>query len=92
MPKTPRNWPPAALPRRMDREMAAYYCGISPTTFDLRVRAGALPRPHRDGKRLLWDLREIDRALGEVDGEPGLAASSVDDVSAAEAQALAAIQ
>ncbi len=92
MPKTPRNWPPAALPRRMDREMAAYYCGISPTTFDARVRSGALPGPHRDGKRLLWDLREIDRALGDIDDGRHIAASSGNDVATAEAQAMAAIR
>ncbi|WP_337996185.1 hypothetical protein [Oleispirillum naphthae] len=71
--------------------MAAYYCGLSPTTFDNRVRCGSLPRPHKDGKRVLWDLREIDRALGEVDGSDNGSASSADDVSAAEAQAMAAI-
>lgn len=72
--------------------MAAYYCGISPTTFDVRVKSGTLPPPHRDGKRLLWDLREIDRALGGVDEATGFAASSIEGVSAAEAKALAAIR
>lgn len=81
----------------MDREMAAYYCGLSPNTFDDRVEAGLYPKPYRDGRRLLWDLRELDKALGEADehhldgGNGAGAQSEIDRAAAAEAAALAAI-
>ena len=71
MPKTPRNWPAAALPRRLTREWAAYYCGLSPNTFDRRVAEGVFPGPGDDGK---YDLRlldaAIDRKSGLTDPEP----------------------
>lgn len=79
----------------MDRDMAAYYCGLSPNTFEDRVQSGTMPKPHREGRRLLWDLRELDRALGddptvEID-TTAAAESQSEKVAAAEAAALAAI-
>lgn len=79
----------------MDRDMAAYYCGLSPNTFDMRVKEGRLPKAHQDGRRLLWDIHELDRALGDdhhLDGsrEQG-AQSDSHRAAAAEAAALAAI-
>ena len=74
----------------MDRGMAAYYCGLSPGTFDERIKSGQFPKPHRDGRRLLWDIRELDRAMGDIDAEAETGAESR-DVLDAEARALAAI-
>lgn len=66
MPKTPQNWPASVLPRRLTREWAAYYCGMSPTTFDLRVSAGIYPKPDAGGR---YDLKLLDAA---IDRESGL--------------------
>lgn len=65
MPRPPACWPVGALPRRMTREMAAYYVGVSPTTFDLRVKSGVYPGPHDDGRydRVALDLA-VDRQSG----------------------------
>lgn len=65
MPRVPDNWPPGALPRVMDRELASYYCNVSPNTFDRLVAAGKLPLPRPvDGtSRKGWDLRQLDRAI-----------------------------
>ncbi|CUW41671.1 conserved protein of unknown function (Bacteriophage P4, Orf88 6-40) [Magnetospirillum sp. XM-1] len=77
--------------------MAAYYCGLSPNTFDDRVKAGQFPQPHQDGRRMVWDLRELDKALDgdavhHLDGMASAESQSQRDIAAAEAMALAAIQ
>jgi hypothetical protein len=56
----------------MTREMAAYYVGISPTTFDVRVRSGVYPGPHEDGR---YDRVALDLA---VDRQSGLDADDTD--------------
>lgn len=65
MPKLPENWPSAALPRLMNREIAAAYCGVSPGTFDAQVETGTYPPPlPSDGRRnVLWDREELDVAI-----------------------------
>lgn len=68
MPKVPANWPSAALPRRMDATSAAFYCGLSATTFRARVATGSLPQAHKVGARVLWDRVELDRALDAESG------------------------
>lgn len=69
MPKLPRHWPQAALPRVMDRDMAAFYCGISPNTFDALVVAGKLPPPQPvHGRRVAWDRRLLDIHLDRLFG------------------------
>ncbi|MBB4316089.1 hypothetical protein [Roseospira marina] len=65
MPRTPTAWPLGALPRRMTRELAAYYVGISPTTFDHRVRDGVYPSAHPDGR---YDRRALDLAVDRQSG------------------------
>lgn len=72
MPRAPQSWPSGALPRRMTRDLAAYYVGVSPTTFDLRVRDGIYPGPHADGR---YDRRALDLA---VDRQSGLAPANRD--------------
>jgi len=92
MPKTPRNWPASALPRRMDRAMAAYYCGLSPGSFDAAVADGEFPKPRQQGRRLVWDIHELDRAMNALDGLPPQGADSrAEIIASAEAKALAAI-
>ncbi|MDR3438997.1 hypothetical protein [Telmatospirillum sp.] len=65
MPRLPENWPSAALPRLMNREIAAAYCGVSPGTFDAQVEDGTYPAPlPSDGHRnVLWDREELDAAI-----------------------------
>lgn len=45
-------------PRLLSRELAAEYCGISPTHFDDHV-APSVP-PLVMGRRNLWDRRALD--------------------------------
>lgn len=50
-------------PRRgLRREDAAFYVGVSPSTFDKWVEDGTMPRLIRRGGVGLWDTRLIDRA------------------------------
>ncbi|MBB4316117.1 hypothetical protein [Roseospira marina] len=65
MPRTPTAWPLGALPRRMTRELAAYYVGVSPPTFDSRVKDGTYPKPHADGR---YDRRALDLAVDRQSG------------------------
>ncbi len=60
-------------PRRLSREQAAAYVGLSPTTFDIDVAAGRLPQPLQRGRRKLWDRAAIDHKL---DSEIGFARSA----------------
>lgn len=64
----PKNWPKGALPRRMTRENAAFYCGVSPGTFDTRVKAGMYPKPREDGR---YDIHDLDAALEGVPLQEG---------------------
>ena len=63
MPRQPPNWPVGTLPRMLDVKLAAYYVGLSPTTFVARVEAGQYPKPQQDGKRQLWDRLALDALL-----------------------------
>ncbi|MBF0305163.1 MAG: hypothetical protein HQL41_05895 [Alphaproteobacteria bacterium] len=65
MPKQPANWPIAALPRRLTREWAAFYCGLSPNTFDTKVKSGEYPAADRDGK---YDVKLLDKAIDQISG------------------------
>jgi hypothetical protein len=72
-------------PRRMSREQAAAYVGVSESHFDKQVRAGILPGPIAWGGRQLWDRKALDLAC---DIEIGLTggtspASDVDPISKA---------
>lgn len=63
----------APEPRLFDENTAAAYLGIGKTRFRQRWQAGELPQPHRDGRRILWDRRLLDRY---VDALSGLGATS----------------
>jgi excisionase family DNA binding protein len=54
----------ATAPRRMlSRREAALYVGVSCTTFDNMIEAGLMPKALRIGRRILWDLHDLDGAL-----------------------------
>ena len=68
MPRIPDNWPPALSPRRLSVEQAAYYVGLSVSSFRLRVAHGDYPAPRKDGRRVLWDRLQLDAAIDKLDG------------------------
>lgn len=64
---------PLPEPRLLDEDTAAAYLGIGATRFRMRVQKKELPQPHRDGRRLLWDRKLLDRyvdALSGIDAQP----------------------
>lgn len=75
VPRAPlaRTLPANLPPRGLSRIEVAAYVGVSPTTFDLMVKDGRMPKPFRVGSRVLWDLRKIDPALdalSDANSEP----------------------
>lgn len=52
-------------PRLMSEEMAAAYLSIGTTT--LREHG---PEPKRQGRRVLYDKRDLDRWADRLDGQP----------------------
>lgn len=50
-------------PRLLSRELAAAYVGLSIPTFEAEVKKGVWPAPHRHGRRVLYDRKQIDHAL-----------------------------
>jgi predicted DNA-binding transcriptional regulator AlpA len=54
------------MPRGLSREEAAYYVGIGLTLFDKMVADGRMPQPIRINSRVLWDVRELDSAFGQL--------------------------
>jgi predicted DNA-binding transcriptional regulator AlpA len=55
--------PLGVMPRGLSRVQAAEYVGVSSTLFDHMVADSRMPKPARCGRRVLWDRRQIDRAL-----------------------------
>jgi hypothetical protein len=56
--------PFGVMPRGLSRAQAAEYIGML-------VGDGQMPKPARCGRRLLWDRRQIDRALDALFNEEG---------------------
>lgn len=52
-------------PRLMSVDLAAQYVGISATWL-----RGNGPTPKRIGKRVLYDIRDLDRWVDALDGQP----------------------
>jgi excisionase family DNA binding protein len=73
---------------------AAEHCRVSRNTFRSRVTEGRLPAPACLGRRRLWELTALDRALAADAGEPGepLAAESPEEAQEAQDALLRAIQ
>lgn len=74
-------------PARMGEDLAALYMGVSETTFRERVASGRYPQPVRDGGRILWARRQLDRYVAAqfnlpVDdaGAEGASGNSWDDL------------
>lgn len=66
-----RRLPEGITPRLLCREEAALYLGISPGHFDRHI--APLVRAVEIGKRLLWDIRALDRWI-DTRAAPGDAA------------------
>ncbi|WP_443030657.1 helix-turn-helix transcriptional regulator [Sphingomonas sp. RT2P30] len=54
--------------RLLGQAIAAAYLGVSERTFEQQWRSGALPEPHRIGRRLLWDRKLLDRWVDDLSG------------------------
>ncbi|WOF43807.1 hypothetical protein KNJ79_02250 [Sphingopyxis indica] len=52
-------------PRLMNRPLAAAYLGIGETKLTIEG-----PAPKRLGKRVLYDIRDLDRWADALDGQP----------------------
>lgn len=76
-PSPPRSWPPAALPRLMPKELAAYYCGLPSEKFERLVLAGQLPQSRSLDGVPLWDRLALDIAIGALFDGRGDGASIV---------------
>jgi predicted DNA-binding transcriptional regulator AlpA len=53
-------------PRLLSAPLAAAYLGVSERTFDYLWRRAGFPKPHRMGRRLLWDIKLLDAYVDEV--------------------------
>lgn len=59
--------PPTLPPRLINREAAASYVCVSPSTFDEMVKDGKMPRPRKPTPhRNAWDVRELDLAVDNL--------------------------
>jgi predicted DNA-binding transcriptional regulator AlpA len=80
--------PPTLAPRLITREAAAAYCCLSPTSFDVLVTAGKMPKPKILGpRRHAWDVRELDAAIDLLPTEgddANTVDTSWDDIDAAQ--------
>jgi predicted DNA-binding transcriptional regulator AlpA len=66
------------VPRLLGMPHAAAFLGLSERNFEKLWRGGHLPPPHRLGRRLLWDLKLLDRFVDQLSGlEP--AHKTIDD-------------
>lgn len=64
-----RALPNSLPPRGLSRGEAAAYVGVSPTTFDLLVTAGDMPKPKKVRARNIWDRLSLDRAFDALPGD-----------------------
>ncbi|UAK24213.1 helix-turn-helix transcriptional regulator [Sphingomonas nostoxanthinifaciens] len=67
-------------PRLIDEDTAAAYLGIGKTRFRDRWQRRELPQPHKDGRRLLWDIKLLDRYVDALSGLGEVKGSSWDDL------------
>lgn len=61
----PRRSIVTAWPRLLSVELAAQYLSLSAST----LRAAG-PEPKRHGRRVLYDIRDLDRWADRLDGQP----------------------
>lgn len=52
----------------LNRQQAAEFVGVSPTTFDRLVARGHMPRPRQipETRRLVWLRSELEETLNEL--------------------------
>ncbi len=62
---TPRP-KPQITPRGLNRVQAAEYAGVSPSLFDVLVKAGVMPKPIQWGGRRVFDRVAIDRVFDKA--------------------------
>lgn len=53
-------------PRGLAREDAAAYVGVGTTLFDRMVQDGRMPKSARIDGRVIWDRRQLDRAMDRL--------------------------
>ncbi|WP_149760561.1 helix-turn-helix transcriptional regulator [Neomesorhizobium albiziae] len=59
--------PPSLPPVGINREQAATFIGVSPTTFDEMVQDGRMPQPRMPSKgRIVWDVEELVLAFRKL--------------------------
>lgn len=56
------------VPRLLGMNHAAAFLGVSPRTFEKLWRGRHLPQPHRFGRRLLWDIKVLERYVDTLSG------------------------
>lgn len=61
--------PVSLPPRGLSRVQASEYVGVSPSHFDKLVRDRVFPPAKRLAGRVIWDRKQLDRALDALDGE-----------------------
>lgn len=69
-------------PALLRRAAAAEFLSVSPGTFDLMVREGAMPRPRIFASLKFWSVRDLDRAVDALpfDGDDEAETTTWDDV------------
>jgi excisionase family DNA binding protein len=77
--------PPTLVPRLINRDVAAAYVSVSPTTFDEMVKDGRMPKPRLlGGRRRAWDVRALDAAVDRLPVDGGAADDETwEDIDAA---------
>jgi predicted DNA-binding transcriptional regulator AlpA len=53
-------------PRGLSRDDAATYIGVGASLFDRLVDDGRMPKGARLDGRIIWDRRQLDRALDRL--------------------------
>lgn len=52
----------------VDRKEAAGMVDLSPGAFEAAVRAGLLPHPIRIGRRKVWSVKALEKAIDRLAG------------------------
>lgn len=52
-------------PFRMKRSAAAYYCGMSISSFDRAIESGDLPKGRKETGGIYWLRHELEEAMVE---------------------------
>lgn len=61
--------PNSLPPRGLSRKQAAEYLGVSPSHLDKLVNDRIIPPAKRLGGRVVWDLRQLDKAFDALDSD-----------------------